>query len=35
VPDTNLILTNGSFGQILGSTASTSRKVQFVAKFNF
>ena len=35
VPDTNLILTNGSFGQILGSTSSTSRKVQFVAKFNF
>ena len=35
VPDGNLILTTGSFGQILGSTASTSRKVQFVAKFNF
>ena len=35
VPDANLILTNGSFGQILGSTVSSSRKVQFVAKFNF
>ncbi len=35
VPDANLVLTNGSFGQILGSTSSTSRKVQFVAKFNF
>jgi hypothetical protein len=35
VPDANLILTSGSFGQILGSTASTSRKVQFAAKFNF
>lgn len=35
VPDANLILTSGSFGQILGSTSSTSRKVQFVAKFNF
>lgn len=35
VPDANLVLTSGSFGQILGSTASTSRKVQFVAKFNF
>ena len=35
VPDANLILTSGSFGQILGSTNSTSRKIQFVAKFNF
>jgi hypothetical protein len=35
VPDGNLILTSGSFGQILGNTTSTSRKVQFVAKFNF
>jgi hypothetical protein len=35
VPDSNLVLTNGSFGQILGTTASTSRKVQFAAKFNF
>ncbi|HKY44202.1 MAG TPA: carboxypeptidase regulatory-like domain-containing protein [Pyrinomonadaceae bacterium] len=35
VPDANLILTSGSFGQILGSTTSSSRKVQFVAKFNF
>ena len=35
VPDGNLILTSGSFGQILGSTTSTSRKIQFVAKFNF
>jgi len=35
VPDGNLILTNASFGQILGNTTSTSRKVQFVAKFNF
>ena len=35
VPDANLILTSGSFGQILGNTPSTSRKVQFVAKFNF
>ena len=35
VPDANLTLTTGSFGQILGNTASTSRKVQFVAKFNF
>jgi hypothetical protein len=35
VPDANLILTSGSFGQILGGTSSTSRKVQFVAKFNF
>ena len=35
VPDANLILTSGSFGQVLGSTSSTSRKVQFVAKFNF
>jgi hypothetical protein len=35
VPDANLILTSGSFGQILGNTTSTSRKIQFVAKFNF
>jgi Carboxypeptidase regulatory-like domain len=35
VADANLILTSGSFGQILGNTTSTSRKVQFVAKFNF
>jgi hypothetical protein len=35
IVDTNLVLTSGSFGQILGTTASTSRKVQFVAKFNF
>ena len=35
VPDANLILTTGSFGQILGNTVSTARKVQFVAKFNF
>jgi hypothetical protein len=36
VPDGNLILTaGGSFGQILGNTTSTSRKIQFVAKFNF
>jgi hypothetical protein len=35
VPDGNLILTSGSFGQILGSTTSTSRKIQFVAKYNF
>jgi hypothetical protein len=35
VPDANLILTSGSFGQILGTTTSTARKVQFVAKFNF
>ncbi|HEY9405113.1 MAG TPA: carboxypeptidase regulatory-like domain-containing protein [Pyrinomonadaceae bacterium] len=37
VPDANLALTNGSFGQILGagSTASTSRKVQFALRFNF
>lgn len=35
VPDANLALTTGSFGQILGSTASSSRKVQFAMKFNF
>ena len=35
VPDGNLILTSGSFGQILGNTTSSSRKVQFMAKFNF
>ena len=35
VPDANLVLTTGSFGQILGTTASSSRKIQFMAKFNF
>jgi Carboxypeptidase regulatory-like domain len=35
VADTNLILTSGSFGQVLGNTTSTSRKIQFVAKYNF
>ncbi len=35
VPDANLAISGGSFGQILGSTTSTSRKVQFAAKFNF
>lgn len=35
VPDANLILTSGSFGQILGNTTSTARKIQFMAKFNF
>ena len=35
VADANLILTSGSFGQILGNTTSTSRKIQFAAKFNF
>lgn len=35
VADGNLILTSGSFGQILGTTTSSSRKIQFVAKFNF
>ena len=35
VPDSNLVLTSGSFGQILGNTASTARKIQFAAKFNF
>ncbi|HEX3183633.1 MAG TPA: carboxypeptidase regulatory-like domain-containing protein [Pyrinomonadaceae bacterium] len=35
VPDANLILTSGSFGQVLGNTTSTSRKVQFAAKYNF
>jgi Carboxypeptidase regulatory-like domain len=35
VPDANLILTTGSFGQVLGNTSSTSRKVQLVAKYNF
>jgi hypothetical protein len=35
VSDGNLILTSGSFGQILGTTTSSARKVQFVAKFNF
>jgi hypothetical protein len=35
VPDANLILTTASLGQIIGNTTSTSRKIQFVAKFNF
>lgn len=35
VADANLILTSGSFGQVLGNTTSTSRKIQFVAKYNF
>ena len=35
VPDGNLVLTSGSFGRILGTTASGARKVQFAAKFNF
>jgi hypothetical protein len=35
VPDANLVLTSGSFGQILGTTQSTARKVQLVGKFNF
>jgi hypothetical protein len=37
VPDANLALTSGSFAQVFGagSTSSTSRKVQFAAKFNF
>jgi hypothetical protein len=35
IPDANLAVTGGSFGQILGSTTSSSRKVQFAAKFNF
>jgi hypothetical protein len=37
VPDANLVLTSSSFGQIVGagSTASTSRKVQFAMKINF
>jgi hypothetical protein len=35
VSDGNLILTSGSFGQILGTTTSSARKLQFVAKFNF
>jgi hypothetical protein len=35
VPDANLILTTASLGQIIGTTTSTSRKIQFVAKFNF
>lgn len=33
--DANSALTSGSFGQVLGTTTSTSRKVQFAAKFNF
>jgi hypothetical protein len=35
VPDANLVLTGGSFGQVLGTTSSSSRKVQFAATFNF
>lgn len=35
VPDANLILTTASLGQVLGNTTSTSRKIQFAAKFNF
>ncbi len=35
VPDGNLTLTSGSFGQVLGTTSSSSRKVQFALKFNF
>ena len=35
VPDGNLVLTSGSFGQVLGSTASSSRKIQFAMKFHF
>jgi hypothetical protein len=35
IADANLALTSGSFGQILGTTSSTSRKVQFAMKFNF
>jgi hypothetical protein len=35
VPDANLVTTSGSFGQILGSTFSSSRKVQFALRFNF
>jgi hypothetical protein len=36
VPDGNLTsFTTGNFGQILGTTTSSSRKVQFAAKFNF
>ncbi len=35
VPDANLVATSSSFGQVLGATASTSRKVQFALKVNF
>jgi hypothetical protein len=35
IADANLSATSGSFGQVLGSTASTSRKVQFAMKVNF
>jgi Carboxypeptidase regulatory-like domain len=35
VPDANLVVTSSAFGQVLGSTASTSRKVQFATKINF
>jgi hypothetical protein len=35
VPDGNLILTSTSFGQVLGTTTSSSRKVQLAFKFNF
>ena len=35
VPDGNLVLTSGSFGQVLGTTASSSRKIQFAMKFHF
>jgi Carboxypeptidase regulatory-like domain len=35
VADGNLVLTSGSFGQVLGSTTSTSRKVQLALKFHF
>jgi hypothetical protein len=35
VPDGNLVLTSASFGQILGNTASSSRKIQFAMKFHF
>ena len=35
VADANLSLTSGSFGQTLGTTTSTSRKVQFATKINF
>jgi hypothetical protein len=35
ISDANLSITGGSFGQVLGSTASTSRKIQFAMKVNF
>jgi hypothetical protein len=35
VSDANLALTSTSFGQVLGSTVSSSRKMQFALKFNF